>query len=46
VETYHLSAEQAYILCSVAVELKISQIVDGPNFTVSAFMPNAIFPNT
>lgn len=45
-DNYHLSAEQAYILCSVAVELKISQIVDGPNYTVSAFMPNAIFPNS
>ncbi len=44
-DNYHLSAEQAYILCSVAVDLKISQIVDGPNFTVSAFMPNAIFNN-
>lgn len=45
-DNYHLSAEQAYILCSVAVELKISQIVDGPNYTVSAFMPNAIFSNS
>lgn len=44
-DEYHLSAEQAYILCSVAVDLKISQIVDGPNFTVSAFMPNSIFNN-
>ncbi|HEX2910907.1 MAG TPA: acetamidase/formamidase family protein [Chloroflexia bacterium] len=43
VDNYHLSAEEAYILCSVAVDLKISQIVDGPNYTVSAFLPNAIF---
>ncbi|MDB5080372.1 MAG: hypothetical protein JWP00_2296 [Chloroflexi bacterium] len=45
VDTYRLTAEQAYILCSVVVDLKISQIVDGPNYTVSAFLPNAIFGN-
>lgn len=42
-ETYRLSADEAYILCSVAVDLKISQIVDPPNWTVSAFLPNALF---
>lgn len=42
-DTYQLSAPDAYILCSVAVDLKISQIVDVPNWTVSAFLPNAIF---
>jgi len=26
-----LSREEAYILCSVAVDLKISEIVDAPN---------------
>ncbi len=43
VDTHHLTAQEAYILSSVAVDLKISQIVDGPNWTVSAFLPNAIF---
>lgn len=43
VDTHSLSAEEAYILCSVVVDLKISQIVDAPNWTVSAFLPNAIF---
>ena len=28
---------------SVAVDLKISQIVDAPNYTVSAFLPLDIF---
>lgn len=37
------SREQAYIICSVAVDLRISNIVDLPNITVSAFLPEAIF---
>ena len=35
--------EQAYAICSVAVDLKISNIVDLPNITVSAFLPQDIF---
>jgi acetamidase/formamidase len=38
-----LSREQAYILSSVAVDLKISEIVDAPNWIVSAFLPESIF---
>jgi acetamidase/formamidase len=38
-----LSREEAYILCSVAVDLKISEIVDAPNWIVSAFLPETIF---
>ena len=37
------SKEQAYVICSVAVDLKISNIVDLPNVTVSAFLPEDIF---
>ena len=37
------SREQAYIICSVAVDLKISNAVDLPNVTVSAFLPEDIF---
>jgi acetamidase/formamidase len=32
-----------YALCSVAVDLKISQVVDVPNVLVSAFLPLDIF---
>jgi formamidase len=39
----HNSPEQAYCLASVAVDLKVSQVVDVPNFTVSAFLPLDIF---
>jgi len=34
---------QAYAICSVAVDLKLSQVVDVPNFAVSAFLPLDIF---
>jgi len=35
--------QQAYVICSVAVDLKVSNIVDLPNVTVSAFLPEDIF---
>src|SRR5215468_1257243 len=35
--------EQAYVLCSVAVDLRISNVVDVPNYVVSAFLPEDIF---
>jgi acetamidase/formamidase len=41
--TYHLSRSDAYMLCSVAVDLKISEVVDAPNWLVSAFLPQSIF---
>ena len=37
------SKQQSYVICSVAVDLKISNIVDLPNVTVSAFLPENIF---
>lgn len=43
VSTYKMSEEDAYMLCSVAVDLKINEIVDAPNWLVSAFLPNSIF---
>src|SRR2546428_11546699 len=38
-----LSREEAYAVCSVAGDLKISEIVDAPNWIVSAFLPESIF---
>ncbi len=38
-----LTREQAYILCSVAVDLRIGQVVDVPNYTVSAVLPLTVF---
>ncbi len=34
---------QAYIICSVAVDLRVSNVVDVPNVTVIAFLPEDIF---
>jgi acetamidase/formamidase len=38
-----LSREEAYILASVAVDLSISEIVDAPNWIVSASLPESVF---
>ena len=35
--------EQAYVICSVGVDLKVSNVVDVPNFVVSAFLPEDLF---
>ncbi|TMC80612.1 MAG: acetamidase [Chloroflexi bacterium] len=38
-----LSREDAYILCSLAGDLRISQIVDQPNWGVSFYLPLSVF---
>ena len=38
-----LSRQDAYILCSLAGDLRISQIVDRPNWGVSFYMPLSVF---
>ena len=38
-----VSPIDAYLLCSVAVDLRISEIVDVPNFVVTAHCPLSIF---
>jgi acetamidase/formamidase len=38
-----IGAVDAYLLCSVAVDLRISEIVDMPNYLVSAHCPLSIF---
>jgi formamidase len=35
--------QQAYVICSVGVDLRISNVVDVPNYVVSALLPEAIF---
>jgi acetamidase/formamidase len=40
---YGLSAVDAYMLCSVAVDLKLCEVVDMPNYVVGAFLPMSIF---
>lgn len=41
---YGLSREEAYVLCSVCVDLKINEIVDAPNWIVSASFPEIVLP--
>jgi acetamidase/formamidase len=41
--TYRLSREDAYVLSSLCVDLKISEVVDAGVFIVSALLPLAVF---
>ncbi len=38
-----LSREEAFVLCSVAVDLRISEVVDAPHWIVTAFLPEVVF---
>jgi acetamidase/formamidase len=38
-----LSRAEAYMLCSVCASLKISEIVDAPDWIVSYYFPKAVF---
>ncbi len=38
-----LSASEAYMLCSVCADLRISEIVDLPNWVVSLYFPKIVF---
>ena len=42
-ETYGMTRAQAYIISSVAVDLRIGQLVDAPNVGVTALLPLDIF---
>jgi acetamidase/formamidase len=41
--THGLSPEDAYVLCSLCVDLKISEVVDAGQYIVSALLPEAVF---
>ncbi|AQU88623.1 acetamidase [Komagataeibacter nataicola] len=41
---YGISPVNAYMLCSVCGDLRISEIVDVPNFIVSFYFPRIVFP--
>jgi acetamidase/formamidase len=43
VDEYELTPEDAYLLASLTVDLKISEIVDAGQYIVSAVLPEAIF---
>jgi acetamidase/formamidase len=42
-ERYGLDRQEAYALASVAVDLRIHELVDAPNWVVGAFVPESIF---
>ena len=39
---YGLEPADAYLLCSVAVDLKISEVVDLGTWVVSAYLPKSV----
>ncbi len=43
-KTYRLKREDAYILCSVASDLRVHEVVDRPNWVVGTMIPMDIFP--
>lgn len=43
VAEHDLGRAEAYVLCSVAVDLRISEIVNWPNWVVSAYLPQSVF---
>jgi acetamidase/formamidase len=43
VEEHHMGPTEAYSLCSLAGDLKISEVVDLPNVLVSMHMPKSVF---
>jgi acetamidase/formamidase len=40
--TRELSRVDAYILCSLAADLRICEVVDDPQWVVGCFMPDAV----
>jgi acetamidase/formamidase len=42
-KNYGLEPVEAYVLASLVVDLKISEVVDAPNWIVSSYLPLAIF---
>ena len=41
--TYGIEPVEAYVLASLVVDLKISEVVDAPNWIVTSYLPLAIF---
>lgn len=46
VEHQGLTRQQAYVLCSVAVDLQINEVVNQPNVVVSALLPECVVEST
>jgi acetamidase/formamidase len=44
VNNWHLSPEHAYLLCGVAMDLRIHQVVNVPMVTMGASLPKTLLP--
>jgi acetamidase/formamidase len=40
---HKMSPEHAYMLCSVCADMRISEVVDRPNWVVSCYLPRLVF---
>jgi acetamidase/formamidase len=43
-KTYDLTREEAYVLCSVAADVRVHEVVDKPNWVVGTMISRDIFP--
>jgi len=43
VQKHNIPSSKAYMLCSVCADLRISEIVDRPNWVVSCYFPKSVF---
>jgi acetamidase/formamidase len=44
-KTYGLTPEKAYVLCSVAADVRVHEVVDVPNWVVGTMISKDIFPH-
>ena len=44
VQTYRLTPEEAYVLCSLAADLHIAEVVDVPHVLVAMHLPKSVLP--
>ncbi len=44
-KTYDLTAEEAYVLCSVAADVRVHEAVDKPNWLVGTMISRDLFPD-
>ncbi len=42
-QQHHMNAVDAYMLCSVCADMRISEVVDRPNWVVSCYLPRIVF---
>jgi acetamidase/formamidase len=43
VQKHNIPDSKAYMFCSVCADLRISEVVDAPNWVVSCYFPKSVF---